>query len=130
MSFLLTIVNMKSILFIDSNIVLTIVFTLIAVAIFVVAVILVIKSNKQFHDKSYDIKIGMNEERVMEILDKDPAFIEQLTNGNYEWVYEKKEAGRWGPTVYKTEIIFDVNKLVIEVKHSKYLEGLDSKKEI
>lgn len=125
-----TIVGMKNISFVDSNIVLTIVFTLIAVAIFAVAVILVIKSNKQFHDRSYDIKIGTNEEQVMELLEKDPDFIEQLTNGNYEWIYEKKEAGQWGPTIYKAEIIFDVNKLVIEVKHSKYLEGLGPKKEI
>ena len=121
---------MKNILFVDSNIVLTIVFTLIAVAIFVVAVILVIKSNKQFHDKSRDIKIGMSEEQVIELLEKDPTSIEQLTNGSYEWIYEKKEAGQWGPTIYKTEIFFDANKQVIEVRHSKYLDGLDSKKEI
>ncbi len=105
------------------------IFSFIAALIFVGAIIAIVKANSKFRDKSKDVKPGMSEEEVMELLEKDPDSIEPLTDGTYKWIYEKMEAGSWGPTIYKTEIIFNLDKHVSKVQRSKYLERIDSKKD-
>ncbi len=69
--------------------------------------IIVNKSDQQFRDKSLKITKGMDEKQVMEIMEEDPLSIEELKDGAYEWIYEKKQWKGWGMKILKVEVVFD-----------------------
>ena len=103
-----------------------IVFIVIAIVIFVAMCIVVFKAEKLYRDKSSDVQLGMTEEQVLDIMEKDPASIDYLKNGQYEWIYEHKYYKGWGMVVVKTEIVFDTNKRVIATKNSESIENPNS----
>ena len=103
-----------------------IIFIVIAIVIFVAMCIVVFKVEKQYHDKSNDIKLGMKEDQVIDIMEKDPASIEFLKDGQYEWIYEHKYYKGWGMVVVKTEVVFNANKQVIAIKNSESIENSNS----
>ena len=76
----------------------------------------------KYRDKSVDIKEGMNEEKVLEIMGSDPISIEQLKNNNYEWVYERREWKGWGTEVLKIEIIFSSSNVVTSIVRNRTYE--------
>lgn len=96
-----------------------IIFVIIAFIILIVTVIIVNKSDQKFRDKSLKITKGMDEKQVMEIMEEDPLSIEELKDGAYEWIYEKKQWKGWGMMTIKIEVIFDDSKHVISVERSK-----------
>ena len=94
----------------------------IASAIFVLMVIVIFKANVKFEDKSMKIKKGVLESEVREIMEDDPFEIEYLKDGNYEWIYQKKQWKGWGMMIIRIEIIFDIANRVIDINRSKNLE--------
>lgn len=106
-------------------VVIWIVSLVVAFIILVVMIVFIVKANRQFHDKSLDIKKGMNREKVIEIMEKEPDEIEQLNDGTYKWIYKRKGKGPWGDTIYKTEISFDLFNLVSSIHQEKYLDGIE-----
>ena len=105
-----------------------IIFIVLAIFVLVGVIILVINSGIRFHDKSEDIKMGMSEDEVMEIMEKDPVSIEYLKNGAYEWIYEKTSWGGWGMNTTRIEVIFDENGYVTSVLRTKTCDQSDSQK--
>lgn len=102
----------------------------IVLALFILAgmVVLVIFSDKQFHDKAEGIKVGMSEDQVMNLLEKDPESINYLKDGSYTWTYNRNSWGGWGMITYKTEITFDASGHVTFVTRSKSCDNTDSQK--
>ena len=95
------------------------IFVIIAIILFLVVYFLVFKSEEKFHDKSKHVTIGMSEEQVMEIMEDDPISIEQLKNGAYEWIYERRQWQGWGMMIVTIEILFNENKEVTSVVRTK-----------
>ena len=104
----------------------TIIFTVLAIIIFIAVTIVIVKSSRQFHDKSLDIKEGVGEDEVREIMEDDPISTNYLQNGDYSWIYERKYYKGWGMVTVKTEIIFNVEGKVKTIHRS---ETLDKKEE-
>lgn len=99
-----------------------IIFVILAIIIFVIMVVIVLKANKKFHDKSLDVKKGMDEVTVREIMDKDPTDIEYLENESYALVYERDYYKGWGMVNVKTRIIFNSEHKVISIKHEEEIK--------
>ena len=96
----------------------------------VLVILLVYFSWKKFHDRSVDIKEGMNEQQVLEVMEKDPIEILPLKKGLYEWVYERKEYKGWAMMIIKIEIIFDAKtKLVKSIEKNVSYDRQGIKKE-
>lgn len=91
-----------------SDLIVLILSILLAVIIFIV----IGRTGEQFHDKSIDIKEGMNEDKVLEIMGKDPLSVETLKDNKYAWIYEYKLYKGWGVRVTIIQIIFNESKLV------------------
>lgn len=85
---------------------------------------IVFKADKQFHDRILDIKMGMSEDEVREIMDKDPVSIEYLNDGAYEWIFERKYYKGWGMVTVTTEITFNSEGKVISKKNSESIDDL------
>ena len=109
---------------------LTIIFLVIGIILLTLVIIFVIQANKKFRDKSVDIKEGMSEEQVLEIMEKDPLDIQELKNGTYMWIYERKQYVGWANKTLIIHIIFNVDKTVKMVEYDKTYDGPGSKKEV
>ena len=104
-----------------------IIFVILAALLFIFMLVIANKAGHQFRDKSLDVKEGMSEDEVIDIMEKDPLSIEQLKNGNYAYVYEKKEWKGWGMMIMKIEIIFSVEGKVITVERFKTYDSKNNK---
>ena len=104
----------------------TIIFVVLATLILVGVTLVIVKSDKKFHDKSLDVKEGMDEGQVREIMEDDPLSTDYLQNGEYAWTYERKYYKGWGMVTVRTEIIFNVEGKVKTIHRS---ETLDKKEE-
>ena len=107
----------------------TIIFLIIAVVLLIGTIILTTLANKKFHDRSQDVEKGMNEDKVIEIMEKEPLSIERLKNGKYAWIYEIKQWVGWAMMTVTIQIMFDETKLVTSVERSKSYERENPKKE-
>ena len=101
----------------------------VAILIFIGMSILVFKSDQQFRDKSLDIKEGMKESQVMDIMRKDPISIDQLKDDKYVWTFENKKWKGWGTQITKIEVFFNESKQVASVERSVSYDRPGMKKE-
>ena len=105
-----------------------IIFLIIAIILFIIMCVIVFKTGRQFRDRSLEIKQGMSEDQVMEVMEKDPVSIEQLKSGLYEWIYERRDWKGWGMRILKIEVIFNPDHQVVTVERSVSYEKTDVKK--
>ena len=101
-------------------------FVLIGIAVlwFGGTIFYVYRCNQQFRDRSRDIKKGMSEMDVMEVMCQDPISIEPLKDEAYAWVYERKKWKGWAMEIERIEIIFYVGKKVSSIHREKTYEKL------
>lgn len=89
-----------------------------ALFLFIIMVIIIRKSDKQFRDKSLDLKEGMNEADVMETMEKDPISIDTLKDDIYVWTFERKDWKGWGTQIITAKVYFDITKRVTKIERS------------
>lgn len=98
-----------------------IIILVIASIILVLMCILLFRVNKQFRDRSLEIKEGMNGNEVMEIMEKEPSNIDELKEGKYKWTFIRKDYKGWGYQIITTEVYFDeFNKVTLVERNISY----------
>lgn len=89
-----------------------------ALILFILMVIFIRQADKQFHDKSLDLKEGMNEADVMEIMEKDPVSIDTLKDDIYVWTFTRKDWKGWGTQIITANVYFDSSKTVTRIERT------------
>ncbi len=95
-----------------------IIIVVVAAILLIGLIILVSKANYQFRDKSLEVKEGMNEEQVLEIMGKDPISTDTLKGGKYKWTFERKDYKGWGYKITTSDVYFDENGKVTLVERN------------
>ena len=95
-----------------------IVILVVALILFILMVIFVRQADKQFRDKSLDLKEGMNEADVMEIMEKDPISIDILKDDAYVWTFVRKDWKGWGTQIITAKVYFDASKKVTNIERN------------
>lgn len=91
---------------------------IVAAVLLIAAIIIMYLANKQFRDKSIDIKEGMDEGQVIKIMEKDPLSIDRLKDGKYIWTFEKKDYKAWGMRIITIYVHFNSQGKVTQVERN------------